>query len=508
MKKYLRFTALCLCVAMLAGCGGKKAPEGMMQEEETATSVEIENPTINTIKDEYMYSGTIQAAETVDVSAKVSGTVEKTNFEVGDKVKKGDVLFTIDDTDYQNSLKSAEAALASAKTGVESAQNGITSAKTSVDTANGATMKTQLQSAENNITNCKTALETAQKSLQDCDIAITNAQTSYNKAKSDYDMYKQLFDVGGTSADTLETYRISLETAENTLSTAQNSKTKAELSVKSAEDALSQAQQNYDTLYKDTQAENARKANDTLTSAKTSLKSAQNSVSTAQVAVDNAKQQVSYCTVTAPCDGTILTKNAVEGSIISGVGYQIVDLNSVDVQVNASEQIATSVNTGDAVTIVIPSLDNLTTTGSITSIPPSANSDGTYTIKIKIPNSEGKLKGGMFTQIYFAKSTSDAAVIVPRDAVIEDTDGSYVFVKNGDVCKKVDVTTGIDTGTTIELTSGVTINDKVIVKGQTYLADGDKINVVSDNGVDVEVTTQATTASEQDGKGKPKEDKK
>lgn len=481
MKKYIRITALVLCAAMLAGCGGKKGDMPMMEEEAKATSVEIENPTLNTVKDEYMYSGTIQAAETVDVSAKVSGTVEATYYEVGDTVTKGAVLYRIDDTDYQNSLKSAQASLTTANASVQSA-------KTGVDTANGATMKTQLESAKNSITSAETNLENSKKSLEDAEISVTNAQTNYDKAKSDYDINKQLYEVGGISEDTLDTYRISFEQAENALTTAQNSKTKAELSVKSAEDTLSQAKTTYDILSKETTAENARKANDSLNSAQASQKSA-------SVAVDNAKQQIAYCTVTSPISGTVLSKNATTGSMISGVGYQIVDLSSVNVEVNASEQIATSVRVGDAVTIVIPSMSDEQFVGSITEIPPGANDDGTYTIKINIPNTTGELKAGMFAEVYFAKSTSDNAVIVPRDAVMDNNgEEYYVYVADGNTAKKVEVTVGIDTGDTIEVTSGLTVNDKVVVKGQTYLADGDPLNVVSDNGVDVEPVTEATTA--------------
>ena len=133
--------------------------------------------------------------------------------------------------------------------------------------------------------------------------------------------------------------------------------------------------------------------------------------------------------------------------------------------------------------------------GSITEIPPGANDDGTYTIKINIPNTTGELKAGMFAEVYFAKSTSDNAVIVPRDAVMDNNgEEYYVYVADGNTAKKVEVTVGIDTGDTIEVTSGLTVNDKVVVKGQTYLADGDPLNVVSDNGVDVEPVTEATTA--------------
>lgn len=465
MKKYVRLTAAALCIAMLAGCGGKgEMPQ--VTEEETVTSVEIENPTIQTVKDEYMYSGTIQAAQTVDVSGKVSGKVAATYYEVGDNVSKGAVMYKIDDTDYQNSLKSAQASLNTANASVRSAQTGV-------DTANGASMQTQIENAKNTITNAQTSLETAKKSLDDAKITL-------DKAQSDYDINKQLYDVGGVAEDTLNTYK-------NTLDNAQNAYTRAELNVKSAEDALAQANTNYNLLVNETSQENLRKANDSLNSAKASQQSA-------QVAVDTARQNISDCTVTSPISGTVLTKNATTGSMLSGVGYQIVDLSTVNVEVNASEQIATSVKVGDAVTIVIPSMNDEQFVGSITEIPPGANTDGTYTIKINIPNDSGELMAGMFAEVYFAKSTSDNAVILPRDAVMDDDGVYYLFVADGNTAKRVEVTVGIDTGDTIEVTSGITISDKVVTKGQTYLADGDTLNIVSENGVEVEPLTEATTA--------------
>ncbi len=467
MKKYLRFTALALCAAMLVGCSGKDGM--MMEQEESSTNVEIENPTIETVKDEYMYSGTIQAAETVDVTAKVQGTVTATYFEVGDTVTKGAVLYKIDDTDYQNSLKTANASLASANASVRTAQTGV-------DTANGATMKSQLESAKNAITNAETSLQTAEKSLDD-------ARITKEKAQSDYDINAQLLEVGGISQDQLNTYK-------NTLDNAINAYARAENSVTTAQNTLEEAKTSYEILEKETTAENTRKANDTLNSALASQNSA-------AVSVETAKQQIAYCTVTSPISGVVLSKNVTTGAMASGVGYQIVDLSSVNVTVNASEQIATSVKVGDAATINVPSMTSDSTfTGSITEIPPGANYDGTYTIKINIPNKNGELMAGMFAEVYFAKSTSNNAVILPRDSVLDDGDGNYyLFIANDDnTATKVDVTVGIDTGDTIEVTSGVTINDKVVTKGQTYLADGDKIKVVSDNGEDVETVTEETTA--------------
>lgn len=473
MKKYVRLTAAAICIAMLAGCGSSGDSDAMLQmtQEESTTNVEVENPTIQTISDEYMYSGTIQASQTVDVQGKVSGKVAATYYEVGDTVAAGAVLYKIDDTDYQNSLKSAQASLNTANASVRSAQTGV-------DTANGASMQTQIESAKNTITNAETSLETAKQSLD-------SAKITLDKAQSDYDIYKQLYDVGGVSEDTLNTYK-------NALDSAQNAYTIAELSVKSAEDALAQANTTYNLLVNETSEENLRIANDSLNSAL-----AQQQAS--QVAVETAQQNISDCTVTSPISGVVLTKYATTGTMLSGVGYQIVDLSSVNVEVNASEQIATSVKVGDSVTIVIPSLDDRQFVGSISEIPPGSNSDGTYTIKINIPNESGDLMAGMFAEVYFAKSTSENAVIIPRDAVLDDDGSYYVYVADGDTAKRVDVTVGIDTGETIEITSGLTVSDKVITNGQTYLADGSKLNIVSDNGVSTVTTSTGTTTDLAEG---------
>lgn len=52
-------------------------------------------------------------------------------------------------------------------------------------------------------------------------------------------------------------------------------------------------------------------------------------------------------------------------------------------------------------------------------------------------NTDGKLKAGMFAEVNFAKSTSDGAVIVPRDSVLRDGDDYYAFVIEGGKVRKL-----------------------------------------------------------------------
>src|SRR5262245_29311438 len=50
------------------------------------------------------YTGTVEAAESVELRARVQGFLEKINYAPGQKVKKGDILFVIDKTQYQADL--------------------------------------------------------------------------------------------------------------------------------------------------------------------------------------------------------------------------------------------------------------------------------------------------------------------------------------------------------------------------------------------------------------------
>lgn len=61
------------------------------------------------------YTGRLEAVETVEVRARVSGYLEKANFKDGSQVKKGDLLFVIDPRPYKAELDRAKAELARAK---------------------------------------------------------------------------------------------------------------------------------------------------------------------------------------------------------------------------------------------------------------------------------------------------------------------------------------------------------------------------------------------------------
>ena len=84
----------------------------------------------------------------------------------------------------------------------------------------------------------------------------------------------------------------------------------------------------------------------------------------------------------------------------------------------------------------------------------------------------------MFAKVYLNTDRIENTYAVKTEAVKEKDNIKYVFVVNGDTATEKEVATGLDTGSYIEIISGLTEGDKVIVKGQDYITDGSKIKVV------------------------------
>lgn len=112
---------LTLLAALLlaGGLGGTAVAQGVQRK------VVVQKPEREQMT-RYLYStGTLQAINSVDLVARVSGTLEKVNFEDGANVRKGDVVFVIEQEPYRISLASAEAQLAQSQANLDQANSNL-----------------------------------------------------------------------------------------------------------------------------------------------------------------------------------------------------------------------------------------------------------------------------------------------------------------------------------------------------------------------------------------------
>ena len=109
---HLSATGVVLLSALLVGCDDSVAQNAAPQ----APVVSAADVVVKSISQWDSFNGRIEAVESVQLRPRVSGYIDKVNYTDGQEVKKGEVLFTIDDRTYRAALEQAQATLARAKT--------------------------------------------------------------------------------------------------------------------------------------------------------------------------------------------------------------------------------------------------------------------------------------------------------------------------------------------------------------------------------------------------------
>ncbi|MDR7316283.1 multidrug efflux pump subunit AcrA (membrane-fusion protein) [Brevibacillus nitrificans] len=296
-------------------------------------------------------------------------------------------------------------------------------------------------------------------------------------------------------------YRVAQANLRQTNSSSDQGLVQAKNGLKQAEQALADAklnQQRMQELFTQgaISSQQLEQANTQLTNAQTSYANAQQSLQAAQqktgtqvseasvnqssVSLQNARNQLANATVVAPINGFI---SSVNGAVGQMAGQQpvvvIVNTNPLLVKANLSEADITKVKVGTDVKVNVQSTGK-TIDAKVSAVSPVMDSAlKAYPIEVTIPNADNALKSDMVVTITFPNASGEqkSSLVVSRKAVFEREGKQYVFKLEGDVAKQVEVTTGASTSDTIEIVSGVSEGDQVVVKGQTLLTDGSKVSI-------------------------------
>ena len=319
-------------------------------------------------------SGYVVARRTATLSAKIQGKVTEVDFEEGQKVKAGDIVAKLDDSNYLAALRQFQAQARQAKA------------------------------------------------------AMDNNAPIYTR-------YQRLKTEGAISTDALENQR---------------------------------------TIY-----DNARTQYD---------------VAVAAVAL--AQANMADTVVRAPFDGIVTVKVAQVGEVVapsaqsggstrSGI-MTIVDMNSLEVQVDVSENYIERVEAGAAATIHLDAYPELEIPGSVIAIIPTADqSKGTVAVRVRITKKDSRILPQMAARVSFMTAPEKnagpvvARVTVPPAAVIANGKTGTVFLlKEDGVVEKRDVALGLKTAQAVTILSGLSAGDRLAGDGLDKLHDGDKVKIL------------------------------
>lgn len=143
--------------------------------EENAMTVDVARAVEDSVMLTNTYPGILRCVDLVDVMARVSGTLLSQNFENGQEVKKGQLLFTIEDTKYRDAVQEAQANLASARSTHKYAESHYAAMQKALESDAVSQMEVKqalsaLQQSESAIKSAQAALQTAQTNLSYCRI--------------------------------------------------------------------------------------------------------------------------------------------------------------------------------------------------------------------------------------------------------------------------------------------------------------------------------------------------
>lgn len=424
-KSRLRVIAASILVVLaLSGCGAKEASTAPVEE---YTPVEVAAVKTDTIYNSTMITGKIAGKNDVAVIPKLAGRVAEVSVKVGQSIKAGQTIAVIDKIDIQNRVDQAKASMNSASVGVEQAKNGL-------------------------------------KQAQD---GIKSIQASYNLAKASYD----------ANYEKIQNAKLNLERSKVLYEQGIISKSQLEQAELQASDATikvleAQLAQANEALLQ---------SNNGVNQATVGVKQAEAGYEQAKLAYDQAVKSLSDTVITAPVDGVIYAVNVEKGEMASGAQpiATIISVGKVYVKVDVTEKLVTKLQKGSKMNLEVPSVSDKKFTGIITMVAPVANlQNNLYTIEVEVDNKDHAIKPGMFARVEFNTDYKEKVMVIKSEAVTVNNKKQIVYVEEkGKAIEKV-VQIGLDNGEYVEIKKGLTLTDKVIVKGQELVENGETVKVV------------------------------
>ena len=220
--------------------------------------------------------------------------------------------------------------------------------------------------------------------------------------------------------------------------------------------------------------------------------SAEASVNAAEAAVRSAEVQVEYTYIRAPFDGTVLTKDADVGDVITPFGaasgsrgdlVTLADMTSLEVEADVSESNIEKVRTGQPCEITLDAIPDKRYHGTVHKIVPTADrAKATVLTKVQFQDRDELVLPEMSAKVIFLNKetektteSSTAKISVPASAVTTRNGKKVAFLLRNESVVETPVVVGELMGNSIEIKEGLSVGDKVVLHPSEKLSSGSKI---------------------------------
>ncbi len=199
---------------------------------------------------------------------------------------------------------------------------------------------------------------------------------------------------------------------------------------------------------------------------------------------ETLEYQLTKAEIHSPVSGVVEVAVLKSGELASPGApiIQILNPNQLKVVADVPENLLTSVKRGDQVSIQYPAL-NEEQTARVSQIGRTIDqANRTFEVEVNVGNYKGLLKPNLLAVMLINDYTNEDAVIIPLDVIQQEVGGKkFVFISvegdEGEVAKKVYVTTGESYRGSIVITSGLNGGESLIIEGARGLANNEAIEV-------------------------------
>ncbi len=198
--------------------------------------------------------------------------------------------------------------------------------------------------------------------------------------------------------------------------------------------------------------------------------------------IQRSEVLVTNTLIKAPFAGRITERTVQLGQTVGASDnlFRLATFSPLFADIFLSELDSRRVKPGQEVQITLGSGETEAVAGRIARVSPIVD-DATGTVKVtaELRPVDSSYRPGAFVRVAIETDVRGETILIPKRAIVEQDGESFVFVNDGETAIRRAVELGYEDGDAIEVRSGVSAGDKIIVAGQGKLKDGDKTRLVS-----------------------------
>jgi RND family efflux transporter MFP subunit len=379
------------------------------------------------------------AYESAPLHSKIAGYVQEVLVDIGDAVKKDDVLVKLWVPELQDDVKQKEAMLAQAEAQVQQAVAGAKAAEAAAVTAAAAVTQTKA--------------------------GVTRAEADLERANAELARIQQL------AANGSVTQRL-VDESLNQSRAAEAAQQEAAARIESSQAALRESQAGVEKAKADQVAAEAH-------------------LRVAKADLARAQTMAAYSQIKSPFDGVVTARNVDTGHFVQPAGGGMAPLltvardDQVRVFVDVSEMEAALIDggeNGDPVTLTVPALSGKPFQAKVRRTSWSLDADNrSLRVEIDLPNPDGVLRPGMYATAAIRLAKKENVYALPTAAIVREGRETFCCtVEDGKIARRK-IELGLRSGADVEVLSGIDSQDTVVLTRAESLTPGQPVEILKED---------------------------